>query len=255
MKLSPPALALALVACGGNTCTVQSLTVLPKPDAGATAASATSTTTDASPPSPQEHTSFGGGFPGGDSLLARAEDLPGGPHAVDALALLSKAREVAGVGEDVGLKGLVVRHVGSSGLVDLAPTTYEARIEYWYIKKAALPDAGTAPIGASSPQHASAKEWIVHVVAGGMRAPAKQNISGSIPDAVPPPHCPLSRLWASAIRAGAPKDAVAVLSYGYADPFLDNEHHGWVFSIEGTEFMWNMSDKTCEIEGRSSHFL
>jgi hypothetical protein len=264
MRLRFPASALVtLAACEGRTCTLQSPIVLSEPDAGATSAAtadptpASATETRAAPIAPPpplatEHTSFGGGFPGGEPLVVRAEDLPGGPHAVDPLALLSKAREVAGVGDDVGLKALVAVHVGSSGLVDLAPTNYEAHIEYWFMKKAALPDAGAAPpIGATNPsQTPRATEWIVHVVATGMHAPAHQNTGGDIGGTLPPPHCSLSRLWDAALRAGAPKGAVAVLTYGNKGGIFGggDTGKGWLFAIEGREPQWNMSDKTCEIE-------
>jgi len=254
-----PALALlALAACEGQTCKLQSPIVVSEVDAGATIAPAKDTSGPSVAPEPSdtsrrtsEHTSFGGGFPGGEPVVVRAEDLPGGPHAVDPLALLSKAREVAGVGEDVGLKAIVAVHVGSTGLIDLAPPNYEARIEYWFMKKAVLPEAGAAPpLGATDPsRRPSAIEWIVHVVATGIHAPAHQNAGGDIGDPVPPPHCTLRRIWASALRAGAPKSAVAVIRYGNAGGFFDDGDpgKGWRFKIEGTELEWDLSDKTCEI--------
>lgn len=43
---------------------------------------------------------------------------------------------------------------------------------------------------------------------------------------VPPPRCTLGALWLSAVEAGAPKDAVAVIGYG---------KRGYSFRIEGTD--------------------
>ncbi len=195
----------------------------------------------------------------------RSSDLPGGPHSVDPLALLTKAREVAGLPAEVSLRAVAVTHVGASGLVDLAPDRGRSSIKFLFLAETPLPGRGdatrVAPDAASLATTRTVEGrtlYTVDVLSDGMHAASKQELGGHVLVSAPPPRCSLRRLWEAAIRAGAPRDALAVIAYeSYETTRATPErpassHQGWVFTIEGTRFTWKMSDGVCEIEHKET---
>jgi hypothetical protein len=210
----------------------------PSPDGGS------GPTTDDTPDTPSSTVPV---TPQADIVFA-AESFPtGGVHAVDPIALLSTARQLSGLGTDARLVGMVIERVGAVGLVDLDAPGYRSRIEYRFVRAPAHPAEARAGSG-SAPTPLENDEPGVTIVAdaAGMHAPTSTAQQTARPKPLADPRCTPRRVWAAALRAGASKDGVAILTYDDGAPGV------WVFQVDGATFRQTISDSTCDVDKRGT---
>ncbi len=138
--------------------------------------------------------------------------LPGGLHAFDPIAGLALARERSPLGTEGALSAIRAQYVSSNGRVDLDAPAYRGQVDYeFWVPPAASAAEPAAPVGVprtlAMGRHAS-----VRVPSGGMDPGfVTPYINGQ---SLPAPRCSLEGLWAVAMSRGAPRDAVATISYG-----------------------------------------
>lgn len=173
--------------------------------------------------------------------------IPGAPDAVDPGALLDQARARARGHPD--LIGIKVVYVPSSGLVDLDTQGYASRIIYSFGRPGEDPAPDPArPLGAPTPGGSLPSTLRVVVSREGFVDEfAMIGFSGR---ALPVPRCSAASVWKSAMGAGAPADAVAVLEYewGRPDPLKSRESVPvWRFGIEGTRHTFTIEDGSCRV--------
>jgi hypothetical protein len=181
-------------------------------------------------------------------IVFAAESFPtGGIHAVDPIALLSTARQVSGLGGDARLAGMVIERVGPVGLVDLEASGYHSRIEYRFVRASArTAEARAGADKAPTPLENDEPGVTVVVDALGMHAPTSTAQQTARPKPLPDPRCTPKRVWAAALRAGAAKDGVAILTYDDSAPGV------WVFQVDGATFRQTISDATCDVDKRGA---
>jgi hypothetical protein len=168
--------------------------------------------------------------------------LPANNHAIDPTSLIAGARAYAPPG--ARLRKINVRYVGSNGRVDLGASTYKASIRYSF-RVPPIPAQQTpgAPVGVVTPAQHFPDIIVTYEGAGGRVY--YDELGDSLGSNVEP-QCTLAQVWAGAIAAGAPRDAVANVMYP-----ASLSAHSWNFYIEGTAangaplFHVTIDDTTC----------
>jgi hypothetical protein len=190
-------------------------------------------------------------------MAGPASSIPGFPNAVDPSALVTMARNEARLGGDARLVGIRVTYVGSNGRVNLRGQGYDGRIAYSFIEvlKDQPAPSSSAPLGAPQPMKPSPRTSTVSVTSTGTSFEPMILIMTDEP--VPDPQCTVEQVWAAAHAAGAPNEAIAVLSYGMKHVFDRSSFVNkprWDFSIEGTRFKYEIDDPSCQVVDPSSAF-
>ncbi|MBX3273840.1 MAG: hypothetical protein KF729_26485 [Sandaracinaceae bacterium] len=176
--------------------------------------------------------------------------LPGAPHAVDPMEVLEAAREVSGLGPDAQLVSIEASYVGVDGRVDLDAATYRGSVRYRFgVPRASTGQSAQAPLGAPRVRAPNADAASVELNARGMQGPLR--VLARAPSTVrfvPLPRCSFADVWALASARGAPRPAVAAVTYHAA---LDGAPV-WSFRIADTDVALSFGDAECVAAGAPS---
>ncbi len=184
-----------------------------------------------------------------DTAVPPGENL----NAYDAVSGYGGVAAFAGPGAE--LIEMTVVHARSDGTVDLE-AKYAPRVEYELVRPDVPSKEDEAlPVGARGKSSGFEavnvtirKPAIWSVTVNGNRHDERHlgmdrrfSGKGSAPadwkkEAVPPPTCSLKKLWAAAIEAGAPRDAVAEIRY---------DEEGWRFRIADVDFELRRTGADC----------
>ncbi len=182
-------------------------------------------------------------------LTAPASSIPGFPHAVDPSALLAPAREMSGRGKDARITAVRVDYVGSNGRVDLRGQGYEGRIAFSFTgPRPPPPPESSGPLGAPRPAQPVTTVATVTVTSTGMHTEPFNFGMGD--EGLADPTCTIEQVWTAARNAGAPPEAIAVITYGSKNVFASGHFHSetrWHFEIHGTKFAYDIADPGCQV--------
>ncbi len=166
---------------------------------------------------------------------------PGKTNAFDPSASLAEVTTFAGT--NAKLVSIEARGVRSDGTMDLEAQYYPSA-EYKFVRPPAPVDRSKYPVGTvpeSSSEEATVsvrKSSVVDMGNQGQkidRGMAITNTRAADKSDVPvaSPRCTFAVLWATAIAQGAPRDAVARITY---------QHDVYEFSVENTAFSYRFDD-------------
>lgn len=164
---------------------------------------------------------------------------------------------LAFAGEGALLIELSASYVKSDGTVDLTATSYNPWITYRFIRPSEAP-ADAPPIGAASNdggawyEPATVEAFEIGqrrqqtTTRGSVRSTVQwvnkgltrhiEDRTTQVKEVLPAPQCSFAKLWSYALEEGAPRDAVAIISY---------DASGYSFSISGAGFNFDF-DLECK---------
>ena len=181
-----------------------------------------------------------------------APAIPGAPHAVDAMALLAEARRLAG--ERKELVSIQASYVKSDGLLDLEGPGYAGSVIYTFVDPTPPdpPADPSLPLGAPKPSSPPPTQTRVILNHSGFQVDHAFFGPGQ---SIPEPHCSIRDVWRAAIAAGAPSEAVAIITYRHdtslamtPDGKLDRRDGPiWQFRIQGTNHDHDIDPATCRV--------
>jgi hypothetical protein len=175
--------------------------------------------------------------------------LTGAPHHVVPEEVLPHAKELALPGSR--LSSIHAAYVASDGTLDLdAPAGHgRSRLEATYvIEPPPAPVDPSAPLGAPKPMREPYRGSMVELDLAGYRV-SNEGTGGVLgftyaSTPVPDPHCTTREVWAAAMRAGAPSNAVAQLSY---EASFSGAKASWSFKIDDTSYAFTIGDPECRV--------
>jgi hypothetical protein len=183
---------------------------------------------------------------------AIAPAIPGAPHAVDAMALLAEARRLAGSNKE--LVSIQAMYVKSDGTLDLEGPGYAGSVVYTFVDRSPPdpPPDPSLPLGAPRPSKPPPTQTRVILNRSGFQVDHAFFGPGQ---SIPEPHCSIRDVWGAAIAAGAPSEAVAIITYRHdtslamtAEGKLDQRKGPvWQFRIEGTTHDHDIDPANCRI--------
>ena len=167
------------------------------------------------------------------------------PDTLDPTAELARARASAldaGLPQNGALTSIKVQYASSDGLVHLHDPHYSASVEYDFSTPRAplTPPDPSAPLGAPAHEARRSLDFgeTVAVTFDGSGVHTSPSVMFVFGNTGSDPHCSVADVWKAAIGAGAPRDAVASLTY---------ERANWHFAIASTRYEYDVSDADCRV--------
>ena len=162
--------------------------------------------------------------------------IPGGPHAVDPMALLETAKLQSGLGDDAVLTQIELRFVKRNGRIDLDASHYRG-YAFYYFADPPVPRDPALPPGVLPADRRRAHR--VSVSKEGMPIPAADPDASRVP--VAPPQCTVARLFE---LAKLPENALAQMNYRSVDETPDRPGR-WAVDVPGVVSGRIVDDAQC----------
>jgi hypothetical protein len=174
-----------------------------------------------------------------------SEGLSGYPSQVDPVLTLSLAQSLTGRGQ---LRRIVATGVASNGTVDLQHASSAIRYEFDSAQgegpEPPRPAGTVRAVHYCGRQTVNVKRDGIYADPDQPRAPCRVNTGAPLPE----PRCSLDRLWAEALRRGAPASGYASVEY-----FRANEGPAWRFSLPEAKVNFTLfGDCERELKGKDA---